>query len=73
MKPRTRKVLSAVGLVAGLVLVFFEVRRSAALGRVDSWFWLLVGALVIVFAAAEFLPGRRAEHGADSTGNDGRR
>ena len=65
MKPRTRKVFSAVALVAGGSLVFFEVRRSIALGRVDSWFWLVVGALVIALAAAEFVPGRGSTDGED--------
>jgi len=58
MRPRSRKVFGAVSLAAGAALVFFEARRSLALGRVESWFWLLVGAAVIVLAMAEFLPGR---------------
>ena len=55
-----------MALVAGGSLVFFEVRRSIALGRVDSWFWLVVGALVVALAAAEFVPGRgRSDGGTD--------
>ena len=60
-------------MFAGLALVFFEVRRSLALGRVESWFWLLVGVLVIVLAVVEFLPGRRSDDDADSRRADGRR
>ena len=72
MKPRSRKAFATVALVAGLVLVFFEVRRDVTLGRVESWFWLLVGVLVIVFASAEFVTGR-SHDGADSNGTDQRR
>ena len=70
MKPRSRKAFAIVALVAGVVLVFFEVRRDFTLGRVESWFWLLVGVLVIVFASAEFVTG--PNDGADSNGTDPR-
>jgi hypothetical protein len=73
VKPRPRKAFAAVALLAGLSLVFFEVRRSLALGRVESWFWPLVGGLVIVLAVVEFLPGRRSDDDADSRRADGRR
>ena len=65
MKTRSRKVFTAVALVAGAVLVFFEARRSMALGRVESWFWLAVGVLVVALAAAEFLP-KGGRHDVDS-------
>ena len=60
MKPGSRKVFSGVALAAGLSLVFFEVRRALATGRVESWFWLVVGVLVILLAGAEFLPGPKS-------------
>ena len=72
MKRRPRKAFAVVALVAGTVLAFFEVRRSVALGRVDSWFWLLVAVLVIVFAAVEFLPGRRSDDDTDANRADER-
>jgi hypothetical protein len=57
MRKRSRKLFASVALVAGVALVYFEVRRDLRLGVVDSWFWLVVGALVIVLAAMEFLHG----------------
>ena len=63
MKPRSRKVFSGVALAAGLALVFFEVRRALAAGRVESWFWLAVGALVVALAAAPFFTGGRDHDG----------
>ena len=69
MRSRTRKLFSGVALVAGGALVFFEVRHSVALGRVESWFWLVVGVLVILLAAAEFVPRARSDDGSsDPTG-----
>jgi hypothetical protein len=64
MKPRSRKVFAGVALVAGAALVFFEVRRDLRVGAVESWFWLVVGVLIIVLAAMEFL------HGADPSNPD---
>jgi hypothetical protein len=48
---------AGVALVAGAVLVVFEARRDLRVGAVESWFWLVVGALLIVLAAMEFLHG----------------
>ena len=55
MNPRRRKIFAGVAVVAGVALVFFEVRRDLRIGAVESWFWLVVGVLVIVLAAMEFL------------------
>ena len=67
MRPRSRKMFAGVALLAGAALVFFEVRRAVRLGGVESWFWLVVGVLVIVLAAIEFL------HGANPSDTDERR
>jgi hypothetical protein len=66
VKPQSRRIFSAVALVAGLSLVFFELRRALAAGQVESWFWLAVGAAVILLAAAEFIPKAR-RHDDDAT------
>ena len=66
MKPRSRRIFSAIALAAGLALVFFELRRDLAAGHVESWFWLAVGAAVILLAAAEFFPKAR-HHDDDAT------
>jgi hypothetical protein len=70
VKPGSRRIFSGIALAAGLALVFFELRRALAVGRVESWFWLTVGVLVILLAAAEFLPMARHDDDDVSPGGD---
>ena len=62
MKPRSRRIFAGVALITGVVLVFFEVRRDLRVGAVESWFWLVVGVLLIVLASMEFLNGANPSH-----------
>ena len=60
MKGRARGILSALGIVAGVALVAFELTHFSTSGPVERWFWLLVGALLAALGAAHFLSnGRR--------------
>jgi hypothetical protein len=59
MKPRSRRIFGAIGIVAGVALVAFEVIQFSRSGPVERWFWLLVGVLVTILGAAEFMDEAR--------------
>jgi hypothetical protein len=53
MKNRSRKTLAVIGSVAGVALLFFELRHFALAGSTERWFWLLVGGLLTVLGGIE--------------------
>jgi len=53
MKPRNRKIIALLALLATAVMLWLE-REPLARGTGESWFWLVVAGLVVVLAAAEF-------------------
>lgn len=55
MHPVFRRNWPYLALLAGGTLVLFELRRGIS---GDNWFWLLIGALVVVMAAIDLLQRR---------------
>ncbi len=53
MKPRSRKIVAGLALVATAVMLWLE-REHLARGSGESWFWIIVASLVAILAAAEF-------------------
>lgn len=51
---RGRKLFAGFACAIGVVLITFEVRAVAENGSV-GWFWLVVGALLLLMGLAEFL------------------
>ena len=47
-----RKLLAALAVTAGVVLGVFEL-QSALAGSAESWFWVFIAAVLILFGLAE--------------------
>ena len=50
-----RKVFGVLAVVAGLVLLAFEVGRPQAASAVERWFWIAVGFAVFGLGLIELL------------------
>lgn len=48
-----RRVLAAIAVVMGMVLLGFELMQPAGTGTVERWFWFAVGVLLIGLGLAE--------------------
>ena len=57
-----------LALVAGAALIAFEVAKPGPVTG-ESWFWLVVGALVVILATVEIV--QRPGNGGKTTGDDG--
>lgn len=58
MSPLVRKTWPVLALIAGALLIYFECRRGVS---GEGVFWLIVGGLIVVLAAAEFIPKKTAD------------
>ena len=59
---RARKLLAALGLVGGVMLVVLEVTRTFTREEGETgigWFWIVVALLLIALALAELLDRQR--------------
>jgi hypothetical protein len=52
-----RKLLAALAVTAGVVLALFELPPALA-GNPESWFWVVVAAVLVLFGLAEAFAGR---------------
>lgn len=55
MKPRSRKLVAGFSVVAGVLLIAFELMQYAVSEEpLVSWFWILIALLAIALGIAEF-------------------
>lgn len=52
MKPKGRKIVAVLAVIAACVMLWLE-RDHIARGTGESWFWIIVAVFVAVLAAAE--------------------
>ncbi len=65
MSPKRRKQVAVVSLLAAGVMLWLE-RHANAQGSGESWFWIVVAALVVILASAELAGvGNKADDRAD--------
>jgi hypothetical protein len=66
--PVIRKTWPILALIAGALLLYFELRRDAG-DTAENWFWLLVGALAVILGLIDLIQritGRSAAPEAQS-------
>lgn len=54
MKAIWKRIWPVLAVAAGVVLVWFEVRRSGGV-NMDNWFWVLIGGVIILLGALNLL------------------
>jgi hypothetical protein len=65
MSPKRRKQVAVVSLLAAGVMLWLE-RHAIAQGSGESWFWIVVAALVVMLAIAELAGvGNKPGEGSD--------
>lgn len=69
MQPPLRKFWSALALLAGAALIFFELRSARGVTG-DNVFWLLVGGLIVVLGLIDLVQKRPADGENPRSGRD---
>jgi hypothetical protein len=60
-RPLRRKIFAGIGVLAGLVLLGFEIARPLSATALERGFWLLVGVLLIALGLAELMSGSKRD------------
>lgn len=52
---KRRRLFASIGIVASVALIAFELAQPAEAAGAERWFWIVVGALLLLLCLAELL------------------